>query len=152
LSATVVPLPTGPQPDEWADIEVRVPPPLPRIEPGRYQAFSARLVKFDAFGRTNLRLDFDVFQGPLEDGVVLGRVPMFLRLPGRKGLSPTSKLARLLYVAGVQTNRWQKFSLAALRAKAWIVDVGDAEHDSSDGDLAPGVIYSVVKRVVEKLT
>src|SRR5437879_13898339 len=94
------------EPDEWPDIEVRVPPPLLRIEPGEYQAYSARLRKFSAYRRENLRLDFEIYKGEMTNGIELGRVPMFFRLPGNKGLSPASKLARLLYTAGAKPTRW----------------------------------------------
>ena len=62
------------EPDEWPDIEVRVPPPLLRIEPGEYQAYSARLRKFSAYRRENLRLDFEIYKGEMTNGIELGRV------------------------------------------------------------------------------
>lgn len=139
------------EPDEWPDIEVRVPPRLLRIEPGEYQACSVQLRKFSAFRRENLRLDFEIYEGEVINGIALGRVPMFFRLPGKKGLSPASKLARLLYMAGAKPTRWERINLNLLRAKLWQVQVGDAEHDAGESPLSIAATYSVIKRVLARL-
>jgi len=139
------------EPDEWPDIEVRVPPRLLRIEPGEYEAFSVRLSKFHAYGRENIRLDFEIYKGQVIDGIELGRVPMFLRLPGRGRLSPTSKLARLLYTAGANPKRWERINLNSLRDKLWQVQVGDAQHDTEESPLSTTATYSVIKRVLARL-
>jgi len=135
----------------WAHVEVRLPPPRPRVEPGIYQAISVSLTPFNAYDRRNLELGFDVFQGDATDGVLLARLPMFLRLPGKRGLSPNSKLARLLYVLGVKPTRWTRVDLNVLRGKLWSIEVGDADRDTTNAGLPAGLAYSVVKRVISRL-
>jgi hypothetical protein len=137
--------------ESWADVQVRLPPPRPRIAPGSYQARSATLTAFDAFNRKNLELGFDVFQGEATDGVLLARIPLFIRMPGKRGLSPNSRLARLLYLLGSQPTRWTKVNLDVLRNKLWFVEIADAEQDSNNDKLSPQLAYSVIKRVISRL-
>ncbi len=154
MSAQVIPHPAaGGEPEpEWAFVEVHLPPPRPRIAPGRYQAISVGLEKFPAYGRSNLLLSFDVFAGDAGVSAIAARLPMFLRLPSKKrGLSPNSKLARLLYVAGLRPRRSERVDLGALRGKLWLVEVVDATHDTVEGALPVDARYSVVKAAVERL-
>lgn len=150
--AEILRLPGQPT-EEWVQVDVVLPPPSPRIPPGTYQAVSIKLTREEAFRRLNGRLEFDIFDGPAEHGAVLARLPFFFRWPAKKKtLAPNSKLARLLYVAGIRPDRHRRISLDVLRHKLWRVEVGDAEKDSMGLDLMASSTYSVVKCVVEKLT
>lgn len=147
----VVRLPTA-SAGPWLDMEVRLPPPRPRIAPGRYQARSAALEMRDAFGRKTLELGFDVFAGEATDGGILARVPFFVPTPGKRGLSPQSKLARMLYLVGIQPTRWTRVNLVVLRDKLWAVDVADAQKDAAGTPLTvDGGAYSVIARVIARL-
>ena len=136
---------------QWADVQVRLPPARPRITPGLYQARSASLRIFDAFNRKNLELGFDVFEGEATDGVLLARIPLFIRMPGKRGLSPNSRLARLLYLVGPQPTRWTKVNLDMLRNKLWFVEIADTEQDSKNDKLSPQLAYSVIRRMISRL-
>jgi hypothetical protein len=155
LSADVIPIGGEDVGGEWVqDLVVKVPAPRPRITPGSYEARSVSLTKFSAFNRMNLELGFDVFQGPAVNGVVLARIPLYTRLPGPKGLSPNSKLARLFHLlhhGSATPTRWGRLPLAALRNKLWRVVVADAEKDVNDETLPEKLRYSVIQQVVERL-
>ncbi len=151
--ADVIPI-AAPEPEgEWLHVVVKVPPPRPRIAPGAYQARSATLTKFNAFNRVILEFGFEVYRGEATDGIVLARIPHFVRLPGPKGLAPSSKLARLLHVAyhGQTPPRWGKLSLSALQHKLWRVVVADAEKDTNGQELPERLRYSVIAQVLERL-
>lgn len=152
MSADVIPLRDEPD-GEWIDVAYSIPPPLPRIPAGSYQARSVALRKREAFKRKVLVLEFDVYRGDSLQGDVLARLPMFLRLPGPRGLSPNSKLARIFYVlyAGTPPSRWGRLPLSVLRGKLWRVQVADAEKDVNDDDLPEAAKYSVVVHVLERL-
>lgn len=128
----------------WGEVEVRLPPPRPRIAPGAYEARSATCHVFASFGRTNIEIGFDVYRGPWMDNDVLARIPYFVRYSKR--LTPQSRLAQLLYQAGVVPARHHNVSLRVLENKLWAVQVGDTEQTAS-GTLP----YSVVKSVVRHL-
>lgn len=150
MSPGVIPMP-GPDSDPWADLEIKLPPPRPRIDPGIYQARSVRLQMLEGFNRRTVELTFEVYKGELSAGVALARVPMFLRWPQKKGLSPNSKLARLFYTAGIRPSRGTHVSLDVLRYKLWLVEVGDAKKDANDSQLSTETAYSVIKNVVKRL-
>lgn len=150
MNGNVLPLPT-PEPEEGGIFEIKLPPPLPRIPPGRYQARSVEFKRFVAFNRENLRLDFDVFDGDATRGIVLAQIPMFMRWPGKKVLSPNTRLARLFYLAGIRPQRQSKLSLSPLQHKLWRVVVNDAGKDSEDQELPEPVRYSVITQVLERL-
>ena len=64
------------------------------------------------FNRTNIELGFDVYEGRAERRVVLARIPLYARLPGRRGLSATSKPARLFHLLHYGTPpRWGRLPL-----------------------------------------
>jgi len=146
-----------PRDEAWDSVEVALPAPSLRIEPGTYDAVCCGLRKMPPmYGRSVIQLSFDVFpQNGLGTSPGLGRVPMYVTLSTKRRLSPKSKLARLLFLAGVQPG--PRVSLVCLRHKAWRIEVVDAQRDSGSGpgakqrELPTVVRYSVVSRVVERL-
>jgi hypothetical protein len=153
VSADVIPI--GEATDDWRDdIVVKVAAPRPRLTPGSYEARSVSLTKFNAFNRLNIELGFDVYEGRAERGVVLARIPLYARLPGARGLSANSKLARLFHLLhhGAATPpRWGRLPLSQLRHKLWRVIVADAMKDTNDEELPERLRYSVIQQVVERL-
>jgi len=145
---------TTPEPvARWIDVEVRIPPRRPRIEPGTYQAVSISLEKKTAFGRQTLELGFDCYAGDVGAGeaMLLGRVPYFVRLPGKNGLSPNSSLARLFYLLGISPRRHERVRLDILRGKVWLVEVADMKRDSQERPIGKDETYSHIVRVVSRL-
>lgn len=138
--------------EEWAELEVKLPPPRPRVPPGLYQARTIGLKILDGFDRKTAELLFEVYKGEWTDAIVLATVPMFLRVPGKRGLSPNSKLARLLYTLGVRPTRYQRVSLSTLKHKLFFVEVADAKKDSEGKPLTEGSTYSVIASVARSLT
>src|SRR5437868_6791317 len=118
---------TPPDGDVWPDLTgVRVDPSRVRIAPGIYEARSAQLEAFTAFRRRCLALYFDIYDGSFADGHVVGRVPMFFRLPPNgKRLAPSSKLARLFDLLQPRRRRLDRLPMNELRDKLWRVRVGD---------------------------
>lgn len=155
MSADVIRMaqPDGePGQEPWAEIEVTLPPARPRILPGAYQARSTSLTLLDNYNRRTAELTFEVYKGEFASGVILAKVPLFLALPGsRAGLSPNSKLARLLYTAGQHPTRRSRISLDVLRYKLWFVEVADAKRDSGGRTLGPESTYSVIAAVNRRL-
>jgi hypothetical protein len=151
VSGNLHALPGGSQSEPWAEGEIRVPAPLPRFPAGVYQARSARLERFPAFERENLALWFELFQGEANRGIILGRVPMFLRLPGKRGLSPRSRLAQLFYLIGVKPQRSSKLPLSVLRDKLWLIRIDDARRDTRGHEVPDSLRYSLVTQVLERL-
>jgi hypothetical protein len=138
--------------DRWDYFEVKLPPRRLRIAPGIYEAVSASLRVFSAFDRQNLEIGFDVFEGEAMDGVVLARIPKFLRKPPmRKPLPQNSDFARLFYLLGLNPRKVTGTNVRVLRGKLWRAQGGDAERDSRQRKLAENETYSVVKRIVERL-
>jgi hypothetical protein len=152
MSAEIIPIGGEHQGEEWVELEIKLPPPRPRIPPGLYQARTIGLKILDGFGRKTAELLFEVYKGEWTDAVVLATVPMFLRVPGKKGLSPNSKLARLLYTMGVRPTRYQRVSLDSLKHKLFFVEVADAKQDSEQKPLTAGSAYSVIANVSRSLT
>lgn len=152
MTADIIPIQPEPG-DEWEDLAVRVPAPRPRIAPGVYEARSATLRKFTAFKRLNLEIGFDCFRGDAPHGVILARVPLFVRCPGPKGLSPNSKLARLFYLLYHSQNppRWGRLPVSTLKHKLWRVLVGDATKNTAGEDLPEPLRYSVITQILERL-
>ena len=113
---------------------------------------SVSLKKFEAFKRFNLELGFDVYKTDA-GSQVLARIPMFIRYPGARGLSPNSKLARLFHVlyTGQAPPRWGRMNGSALKHKLWRGVVVDATKDTTDGSLPENLRYSVVAYVTERL-
>jgi hypothetical protein len=137
--------------EPWVEIEVKLPPPRPRIAPGTYQARSTSLALLEGYNRRTAELTFEVYKGEAAKGIILAKVPLFLTLPGRSGLSPNSKLARLLYTAGQRPTRTSRISLDVLRHKLWFVEVGDAQKDSAGRALGADSTYSVITAVNRRL-
>jgi hypothetical protein len=136
----------------WHPVEVVVPPGLPRILPGDYEAVSVGLKKYECFKRQVLRLDFDVFRGPVTNTELLARLPYYMRWTGKRP-APTSKLGRLLQVAKLEpTRRDRPRNLSELAHKLWRVRVADAKKDSEGHELAGDTRYSVITQVLERLT
>ena len=135
--------PVRPQDPDWADVEVICAGQRPRIPPGRYQARSTTLKKFDAYSRSNLELAFDVYDGDATNGRVLARIPMFLR--DSKHLRPNTKLWRLLSLVGAEPRPRARITLHSLRHKLFVVEINDTKKHSA------GPAYSVVGSVLEKL-
>ena len=154
MSAEIIPLNPDPDPvpAAWQSLEVVVPPGLPRISPGDYEAVSVGLKKYECFKRWVLRLDFDVFRGPVTDGDRLARLPFYARWTGKRP-APTSKLGRLLQVAKLEpTRRDRSRNLSDLAHKLWRVRVADAQKDSEGHELAGDTRYSVITQVLERLS
>ena len=105
--------------------------------------------RYEAFRRQVLRFDFDVYEGDLTDGVLLARLPFYIRWAKRP--APTSKLARFLHVARMEPSRGRPVSLSALRGKLFRIRVVDAEKDAGGHPLTPETTYSVVAEVLERL-
>jgi hypothetical protein len=154
VSASVHPI--RPEPEDWQDLAAVVAKKLPRITPGEYEAVSVTLRRYEAFGRHVLRLELDVYAGSVTDGQApLARLPWYARLPGSgKTLKPaaTSKLGRLLHLAGVPPSRGKTtVSLSVLAHKRWRVRVEDAAHDSENNPLDEANTYSLVTAILERL-
>jgi hypothetical protein len=152
VSAEIIPLnqPDPPPAGEWQALEVVIPRRLPRIPPGEYQGVSIGLKRYEFSKRIVVRLDFDVYEGDAGLGQRLERLPYYMRWT--KKPAATSKLGRLLHVARLESSRGRPVSLAALAHKLWRIQVADAEHDSGGDPLTPTTTYSIVKRVLERLT
>jgi hypothetical protein len=151
MSARIIPISPEPEPATWQPIEVVVPPRLPRITPGEYGAVTVGCRRYEAFRRQVLRLDFDVYSGPVTNGgVVIATVPLYLRWSGKKP-TPTSKLGRLLHIARLEPSRRPVSLLSALAHKLWRVNVSDAQHDSKGDPLSEATTYSVISQVLERL-
>jgi hypothetical protein len=151
VSAEIIPLNADVEAATWQSIDVVVPPQLPRIAPGDYEAVSVGLKKYECFKRLVLRLDFDVFKGPATNGEMLARLPYYMRWSGRK-IAPTSKLGRLMQVAKLEPSRRDRpQNLSVLARKLWRVRVADAKKDSEGFELAGDNVYSVVTQVLERL-
>lgn len=156
MSAQVIPIVSDPDGhgEEWVELEIKLPPPRPWIPAGLYQARTLGLKILDGFDRKTAELLFEVYKGEWTDAVVLATVPMFLRIPGKKGLSPNSKMARLLYTIGTRPTRYQRVSLTTLKHKVFFVEVADAKKDAEGKPLTPGpegTAYSVIANVVRRL-
>jgi hypothetical protein len=153
--ANVVPFGDHGAAEEWADVAYKIPAPLPHIPPAAYQARSVALKRRDAFKRSTLVLEFDVYRGDYMHNVVLAPLPMYVRLPGAAGVSPHSKLARLFHVfyfGGQTLPRWgSRLPLNVLKNKLWRVEVADADQDSEGRDLPEATKWSVVVQVLERL-
>src|SRR5262249_157594 len=138
--------------DPWEDFDVKLSPRRPRIRAGIYEAKSVTLVRFSAFGRENLELGFDVYQGEATNGLVIARIPKFFRKPGKgQPLPRNSDLAKLFYLLGLSPRKVTAARMNALRGKIWRVQVGDAEHDGRGRVLDEHERYSIIKRVLERL-
>jgi hypothetical protein len=153
VSAEIIPLnqPDPPQAGGWQPLEVVIPRRLPRIPPGEYQGVSIGLKRYEFSKRIVVRLDFDVYEGDAGLGHLLARLSYYMRWTGKKPAA-TSKLGRLLHVARLESSRGRPVSLASLAHKLWRIQVVDAEHDSGGDPLTPATTYSIVKRVLERLT
>ena len=144
---------------EWPELSIRVSISRPRIRASVYTARSVSLEAIKIFRRHCLVLHFDVFDGDYSAGRVVARIPLYLRLPERgRPLAPSSKLARLFDLAGVQVARRDRLPMNALRNRLWRVEVGDVttsyEKDPMTGQprlLADSLRYSVVRAVVEHI-
>jgi hypothetical protein len=134
---------------EGWDIEVIVPVPAPRIEPGTYEAVSLSCRRVSRYSRTVLEIDFDVYEGALTDGRVLARLTLYLNWS--KQPSTKSKLGRLLRCGGLQPSRGRPVTLQALERKAWRVRVIDAQHDQDGTPLTETARYSIIDDVLERL-
>ena len=134
---------------EGWDIEVVVPLPVPRIEPGDYEAVSIACRRISRYNRTVLEIDFDVYAGALIEGRVLARLTLYMNWS--KQPSPKSKLGRLLRCGGLQPSRGRPVTLQALERKAWRVRVIDAQHDPDGVPLTETTRYSLIDGVVERL-
>jgi hypothetical protein len=156
MSANVIPIVPNPEGrgEEWAELEIKLPPPRPWIPPGLYQARTVGLKILEGFDRKTIELLFDVYRGEWADAVVLAPIPMFLRVPGKKGLSSNSKLARLLYTIGIRPTRYQRVSLGALKHHVFFVEVADAKKDWAQKPLTrgpEGTAYSIIANVARRL-
>jgi hypothetical protein len=147
FAENVIPFPS--EPDEWQDVQVIVPQPMPRIAPGVYEAVSVGLKRFEAFKRPVLMIRFDVFEGDMTDGVRLARLPWHCAWKTRP--APTSKLGRLLCLVGMPPSRGRAVNLRGLAHKLFRVRVDDVKQDAQRRPLTPETTYSVVVDVVAKL-
>jgi hypothetical protein len=134
---------------EGWDIEVEVPAPAPRLEPGEYEAKSRLCRRISRYSRTVLEIDFDVYEGAFVEGRVLARLPLYLNWS--KQPSAKSKLGRLLLCGGLQPVRGRPVTLQALEDKAWRVRVIDAQHTQDGTPLTEMTRYSLIDDVLERL-
>lgn len=134
---------------EGWDIEVIVPVPVPRLEPGDYEAVSCSCRRVSRYNRTVLEIDFDVYEGALTDGRVLARLTLYLNWS--KQPSAKSKLGRLLRCGQLEPSRGRPVTLQVLERKAWRVRVIDAQHNQDGTPLTETVRYSIIDDVLERL-
>jgi hypothetical protein len=135
----------------WEEIRVILPPPRPRIEPGQYQARTVGLKRLETYGRQTAEILFEIYRDEWTAANVLAIVPCYVPLPGKRGLSPNSKLCRMLNLAGIKPSRKTQTSLAVLKHKVFLVQIGDNEKDGDGLPVTADSAYSVVKRVLERL-
>lgn len=137
------------EPDDWQELAVIPPEPLPHIPPGQYQAVSIGLKRYESFKRPILMIRFDVFQGDMTNGVRVARLPWYCAWKGRP--APTSKLGRLLALMGIAPARGRPVSLRGLAHKHVLVRVADVTQDAQQRPLPEENWYSTVADVVAKL-
>jgi hypothetical protein len=134
---------------EGWDIEVIVPVPAPRIEPGTYEAVTIACRRVSRYGRTVLDLDFNVYEGAFSDGRMLARLTLYLNWS--KQPSAKSKLGRLLRCGKLEPSRGRPVTLQVLEGKAWRVRVIDAKDDQDGTPLTAAARYSIIDDVLERL-
>jgi hypothetical protein len=152
MGGEIIPLSTpGSSSKPWEEIRVIVPPPRARIEPGQYEARTVGLKRLETYGRRTAEIHFEIYRGEWVTNDVLTIIPCYVTLPGKRGLSPNSKLCRLLNLAGIKPSRKTEVSLTFLQYKVFLVQVGDNEKDGDGFPSTADNAYSVVKRVLKRL-
>jgi hypothetical protein len=132
----------------WPDLALAVAATPARIRAGVYDGHSVTLHTFRAFGRRSLRIDFNIFEGGYERGVVIAKIPAFFRVP-EGSLASSSKLARLLDLVEPRARRQHRIKIDVLRDKLFRVEVGDVLKGANAEALTRS--YSVVRQVLERI-
>ena len=134
------------------DFILTVEAPFPKIPPGVYEAVSTSVRRRRYHNRPYLEALFDIFQGHIEDGVLLARgVPAFFSMP-RDGqpLGRSSRLARWIQLLDPKL-RLDRVPLRALKQKFWLGQVVTVDEDGQQQPLSAGNQYSKVAAVLERL-
>jgi hypothetical protein len=126
--------------------------PRPKIPPAVYEAVSTAVRRRRYHNRLFLEALFDIFDGPIVNGVVIARsVPGFFNLPndGRR-LGRSSRLARWIQLLGPGM-RQDRVPVQTLTEKYWRVRVVTVDVDGQQQPLSAANQYSKVAAVLERL-
>jgi hypothetical protein len=137
---------------------VEAPVLYPRVAPGTYIAVTRHVAVLPMFGRRIVRLLVELHE-TLEQPALASGVPWFLPVPARASwrAASTSAIVRLFQLLAIPIPRRGPLPLQALVNKALRVELGDVV-ESRDRDeqkrpipLPPPLVYSVVRRALERL-